>query len=201
MDEYAQQMTDPKVAIPQALAVVAERFDGEKTREQIEAEKAAKPRPDLLPWTAIEMIAERMPKLVKHTTRELVTMAWEDLAWYTKEPSATILAEAAVSIAVAIALIDEVPLEAALPHACMRGGFVMGYGRRKHGRMTWRVPNTDQASAETHSASAARHCIEWLIDETATETGSKLPVLLHAFSQVCIAIDCIRHPAASEAST
>ncbi len=178
-------------------------FDGENTREQIELEKAMKPRADLIPFTAIEEIESALETVDLEEARvvsvgTIVRRAWEDLAAFAKYQNAEVLACAGANLAIAIAKIDCVPLDIALQHAALRAGHVQGYGRRKHGRCTWRVFGTEQSLPETHVASATRHVIEYEIDPDAIEGGSRLPVLLHAFAQDCIAIDCAVDPARPE---
>lgn len=127
---------DPYEEIAEATAAEAlreladaDRFDGECSREQVDAEKALKPRPDLLPARAL-----------------------------------------------------------------LGGGKAMAYGRAKHGRCTWRVPGTEQATVECHAASAFRHLLDFLLDPNAVEAGSKLSVLYHLLAQVSIMIDLHEDP-------
>lgn len=77
-------------------------------------------------------------------------------------------------------------------------GKVMAYGRAKHGYCTWRVAGTKQANPEEHWASACRRLCEYLADEWATEEGSGLPVLLHAMTQCVITMDLLIDPPGSD---
>lgn len=160
-----------------------------KTEQEINAEKLGKPRPDLLPARALTQGARGL----SHFHRQ--PFSTED----TGNASCALY-----FLRVFREVLGETNLRAALVHtsnalggwhqACMAGGRVMGYGFRKHGDCTWRVAGTEQADPQTHIASAERHLLEYLIDPEAREEGSGLPVLEHAFSQLCITLDLVLDP-------
>ena len=137
----------------------------------IDVEKAAKPRPDLLP-------------LAFFVDSDELWMVMRGLLDAVTQPvAAPYIYDAAERLATVIG-----------PHAWLRAGEVMGYGVRKHGRTTWRVVGTAQAEPQTHLASAIRHLLEWRADHDAVEEGSGLPVLWHALAQLAICWDLLQHP-------
>jgi len=148
-----------------------------KSTNEINAEKAAKPRPDLLPARAVNRIYQ--------DSDDVIDDAWTSLLFFREEVGFENLYHAAGVVAHVLG---------GLPQACMAGGHVMGYGFRKHGNCTWRVAGSEQADPQTHIASAERHLLEYLIDPEAREEGSGYPVLWHAFSQLCITIDLVLDP-------
>lgn len=164
-----------------------------KTEQEINAEKAAKPRPDLLPARALQAIDRAMPETDYTSDRDHVLDALRELIAFRESCGVARLAVAAVHVAW---VLGEPECDGAFAFACMAGGRVMGYGFRKHGNCTWRVAGTEQADPQTHVASAERHLLEYLIDPEAREDGSGLPVLEHAFSQLCITIDLVLDPPA-----
>lgn len=150
--------------------------------DMIDAEKAQKPRPDLLPALAVDRLQfANMPERCKNP----VLIAWRCLIFFRLDLDMESLEDALIYTALALG---------GVPQACMAGGRVMGYGFQKHGNCTWRVAGTSQADPQTHIASAERHLIEYLIDQDACEEGSGLPVLEHAFSQLCITYDLVLRP-------
>lgn len=156
---------------------------GTKSQAEIDAEKAGKPRPDLLP-------ARALIKLDAYCSDDSVPDNHEPRAVCRDALLSLRAFRQYVDIDYAIAAMACVADLLGGPYyAAMRGGAVMGYGYRKHGRCTWRVAGTEQADPQTHLASAERHLLEWLIDCNATEEGSGFPVLWHAFSQLAILID------------
>lgn len=147
-----------------------------RTREQIEAEKRTKPRPDLLPVRGVLAICREAP--AGH-------MLFSLLAAQGSDEKVEHLAAAGRAIA------SELGGTAA---ALLKAGEVMGYGFRKHGRCTWRVAGTEQADPQTHYASAVRHVLERIENPDASEEGSGKPVLYHALAQIIIAIDLLENP-------
>ena len=72
-------------------------------------------------------------------------------------------------------------------------GEVMGVGSVKHGPCTWRVAGTEQASAQTHYASAVRHLAEALDGRTEDRDSGRHPGV-HALCQIAILYDLIADP-------
>lgn len=148
-----------------------------KTRAEIDAEKAAKPRPDLLPARELARVAH----LAGHPNAALDRLArFED----TLDPN-----ELAVAIGQLATWAGE-----DLGTFLLNCGAVMGYGFRKHGRCTWRVAGTEQADPQTHYASGVRHVLERMADQDAREEGSGFPVLWHAGYQFLITLDLLVDP-------
>ena len=146
-----------------------------KTREEIDAEKAAKPRPDLLPASALLAIGEgRSPEI------PTVRNAYTRLLKFRHNLDTGQLWGAMLHV---------VAILGGGGAAFLDAGAVMGYGFRKHGKCTWRVAGTQQADPQVHLASAERHLLEHLQDHKATEEGSGMPVLWHALAQLCILYD------------
>jgi len=143
----------------------------------INAEKAGKPRPDLLPAFG----------LLNASTSDDAPDALVNLWIFRRDMNLGALGEAIGIVA------DQL---GGWPAALEAGGRVMAYGYRKHGNCTWRVASTEQADPQTHVASAERHLIEHWADPAATEAGSGLPVLEHAFSQLLILFDLVLDPPA-----
>jgi hypothetical protein len=147
-----------------------------KTTVQINAEKALKPRPDLLPAGALLALGwlEETP----------VTEAYDALLQFRDSPDDVdrlVLAMQYVANVIGTGVL-------------LAGGRVMSYGAHKHGNCTWRVAGSEQADPQTHLASAERHLLEYLGDPAAVEEGSGFPVLWHAFSQICIVYDLVTNP-------
>lgn len=152
-----------------------------KTEQEINAEKAHKSRPDLVPATAtLLLIGAPNPR------DPSIADAHQHLVWFRRNLDREHLARAMLHVNGAIG--------ESTPAALLCAGEVMGYGFRKHGRCTWRVAGTEQADPQTHLASAERHLLEYLADQHAVEEGSGLSVLWHAFSQLCILYDLIVDP-------
>lgn len=155
-----------------------------KTEQEINAEKAAKPRPDLVPAQALLQVLSATDAWRDHGAQN-TDYALMALLLFRQKCSVDFL------VAAGACLVHALGGKAA---AHMAGGRVMGYGFRKHGNCTWRVAGSEQADVQTHIASAERHLIERMENAGAVEEGSGLPVLEHAFSQVCIAIDLMLDP-------
>lgn len=151
-----------------------------KSRAEIEAEKAAKPRPDLLPAREIHRV------LHEAEVDRVVIDVWHWLARFEDTLEPKFLADAVV----VLARWEGVSLGAFL----LGAGEVMGYGFRKHGRCTFRVAGTEQADPQTHYASGVRHLLEKLDNAAAVEEGSRRPVLYHAGAQFLLALDLLVDP-------
>lgn len=167
-----------------------------KTEAEINAEKAAKPRPDLVPAAAVLRVCWcYSPDDDPAPAIEHVIDAWRCVLQFRDTCDPMMLAEAAESVVHALAVDDYITNpDAALPHAMLSAGRVMGYGFRKHGNCTWRVAGSEQADPQTHIASAERHLLEYLVFPGATEEGSGQPVLYHALAQLCITLHLVLDP-------
>lgn len=162
-----------------------------KTEQEINAEKAHKPRPDLVPARALLALFSEPLELVAGEPSARVLDAWHLLVKYRADVHLSDLLQAVAAVVAAIAADGHVRAYAT---AMMAAGQVMGYGARKHGDCTWRVAGTDQANPQSHVASAERHLLEYLADPSACEEGSGLPVLYHALSQLLIVADLVLDP-------
>lgn len=171
-----------------------------RTEAEINAEKAAKPRPDLFPARAALAIRRALPpQSCNRSAYDLVLAADDALRDFVTTHDVRDLALAGALSALAIARADPsmptiLRVEGELACGILRAGEVMGYGLRKHGRCTWRIAGTEQAEPQTHYASAVRHVLEWLVDVNAVEVGSNFPVLWHLLSQIGITIDLLLDP-------
>jgi hypothetical protein len=164
---------------------------------EINAEKAAKPRPDLFPARAALAIRRALPTTDDRTAYELVLAADDSLRDFVMTHDVRDLARAGALVCVAIGRSEctgSLRVESDYAHAILRAGAVMGYGLAKHGRCTWRIAGTEQADPQTHYSSACRHVLEWLVDVNARESGSNFPVLWHLLSQIGITIDLLLDP-------
>lgn len=151
-----------------------------KTEAEINAEKAAKPRPDLLPARELYHLA-RVTQAGSSVCGVLDLLARFE---HTLDPD---WLRAVVGELAAWAGISTAEL-------VLRAGEVMGYGFRKHGRCTWRVAGTEQADPQTHYASGVRHVVERWDNPDAHEEGSGKPVLWHAAAQFILTLDLLMDP-------
>jgi len=163
-----------------------------KSQSEIDAEKAAKPRPDLIPAHVLLGFAQASRAMLSSTSRPdpFFYDAVEDLLAYGQTGDVDHVFSAMASVAVS--------RFASHAEAMLAMGRVMGYGFAKHGVCTWRVAGTQQADTQTHYASALRHLLEDAIDSSAREEGSGLPVIEHALAQLGILADLVISPAAIE---
>ena len=152
-----------------------------KTRAEIEAEKAAKPRPDLLPAAMLACGT---------VTHESISASFASLSRYLKTRDATHLGEASGHILVELVRVGVAPT---IADALMLAGEIMGVGFRKHGPCTWRVAGTEQADPQCHYASLVRHLLEHCAGITADPDSGKHP-LLHAVCQISIMINLLDDP-------
>jgi hypothetical protein len=150
-----------------------------KTEAEINAEKAAKPRPDLLPARELERVANANGDLDASCV----------LRWLAEFEDTLELEHLAKAVTWLAAWADE-PVGEFLLHC----GEVMGYGFRKHGWCTWRVAGTEQADPQTHYASGVRHVLERMADPDKREEGSGKPVLWHAGAQFLITANLLADP-------
>jgi hypothetical protein len=149
--------------------------------EEINKEKAAKNRPDLLPPAVVLNLLEHIES--EHPVLE----AYKALLAFAERPTERYGGLQSALFALAREIGGTL-------QAIDGAGSVMGYGAKKHGNCTWRVAGTEQADPQTHLASAQRHCLEYLLDPDSVEEGSGRPVLWHAFAQVCILINLVVSP-------
>lgn len=176
----------PGVSERAAAAIVAPR-----TTAQIDAEKAAKPRVDLIPATALAAIGAALSReSVAGGTWGLGDVL-ERLAHGARVRSIETLADA--WLLAAVALKQEGDLDVAAGHALLDVGAVMAVGFVKHGPCTWRVAGTSQAEPQTHYACACRHVAEALAGRDA-DPDSGRPPLVHALAQIAILIDLLVDP-------
>lgn len=152
-----------------------------KPRAEIEAEKASKPRPDLLPAAMLAIGA---------ATNKNISNAFAAFADYIATRNS-----AALGVAVGSILVETMAAGVAKTPAAvlMAAGEIMGVGLRKHGPCTWRIAGTEQADPQTHYASAVRHILEHLDGVTVDPDSGKHP-LLHAVCQIAIMINLIDDP-------
>lgn len=156
-----------------------------KTCEEINAEKAAKSRPDLLPALPLLQLSDWDVPSAEHAD---ISGLHTD-AVHVRATNGSVAAFSEL-----IGLLIYIVGDGSYGTALLRAGQVMGYGYRKHGKCTWRVAGTEQADPQTHIASGERHILEWKADPDAVEEGSGLPVLWHALSQYLIAWDLLLDP-------
>lgn len=150
----------------------------QKTEEEINAEKALKSRPDLVPGEAFLTCNFYGNQRIQANIFDI---------FGPQGPSKG-------SCGVLYRYCKNLVLPGGLHDALLLLGKVMAYGREKHGYCTWRIAGTEQATPETHWASACRHVCEYLANRDATEEGSGLPVLLHAMTQCVITMDLLLDP-------
>ena len=147
-----------------------------KPRHEIEAEKSAKPRPDLLPARALGMALRSHPAICD---------AFASFATFKKTRSLAVLGDALNRV------LDEIGTMHGT--ALLAAGEIMGVGLRKHGPCTWRIAGTEQADPQTHYASAVRHMLEHCAGITQDPDSGKHP-LLHAVCQIAIMINLLDDP-------
>lgn len=151
-----------------------------KTQAEIEAEKANKPRPDLLPARALGMVVHGF----KHAR------IFDDIADYFRSKDVDDLGPVFGSILDECVTVGLAPTRAAV---LMLAGEIMGVGLRKHGPCTWRVAGTEQADPQCHYASLMRHLLEHAAGIKADPDSGKHP-LLHAVCQIAIMINLLDDP-------
>jgi hypothetical protein len=149
-----------------------------KTRAEIEAEKAAKPRPDLLPARSLSMVVHGVGEVFALLGDYFKTGHVDDLG-----PVFGAVLDELVRIEVAKSRADAVLL----------AGEIMGVGFRKHGPCTWRVAGTEQADPQCHYASLVRHLLEHAAGLVSDPDSGKHP-LLHAVCQIAIMINLLDDP-------
>lgn len=159
-----------------------------KTRAEIEAEKATKPRPDLIPATALAAIGCALERAIEG---DYAGGPLELLARGAHARDIDTLADA--WLAAAIMLSPGASFTVAVGKALLVAGEVMGMGLIKHGPCTWRVAGTEQAEAQCHYASAVRHLAERLAGLEADRDSGRDP-LVHLLCQVPILIDLLADP-------
>lgn len=157
-----------------------------KTEQEINAEKALKSRPDLVPGGAFLRCITSRPQ----------SNSWGGSIYAIFGPQGPSIERCA---ALFLWCKSRQSFQK-LPETVTELGKVMAYGRNKHGHCTWRIAGTEQAEPETHWASACRHVCEYLADLEAVEEGSGLPVLLHAMTQCVITMDLLLDPPTSNPS-
>lgn len=166
-----------------------------KSRAEIEAEKAAKPRPDLVSAIALSEIALAARDITDESpTRDsvdLVFLAMAELADGARLREPRPLARAWVYAA--FALNSDETIAVAVGRALLVAGEVMAVGLRKHGRCTWRVAGTEQADPQCHYASACRHLAESLAGLEADKDSGRPPAV-HLLTQIPILIDLLVDP-------
>lgn len=148
-----------------------------KTEQEINAEKALKPRPDLIPGLALQQCLSAKG------------VDWGQRVTQVLGPEGPNAERCQMLYQWSQARVNADPWANLIPM-----GQVMAYGYHKHGHATWRHAGTEQADPETHWASACRHLCEYLADRHATESGSGLPVLWHAMVQCVITMDLLLDP-------
>lgn len=151
-----------------------------KSRAEIEVEKAAKPRPDLLPPLALAMAL--------HNVR--IADALSDVADFLKSRATNNLGAALRRI---LDELIECGVAGSRADAIMQAGEIMGVGLRKHGPCTWRIAGTEQADPQTHYASLVRHLLEYEAGVRTDPDSGKHP-LLHAVCQISIMINLLDDP-------
>lgn len=166
----------PSDGWPDRPAAVLDRI---KTRAEIEAEKAAKPRPDLLP-----------PRALSYVTPGRISCAFMSLAEYLCSRDLELIGAVLDDILSELVAVGVAPTQ---PDALMLAGEIMGVGFRKHGPCTWRVAGTEQADPQCHYASLVRHLLEHCAGITADPDSGKHP-LLHAVCQISIMINLLDDP-------
>lgn len=166
-----------------------------KSRIEIEAEKAGKPRVDLIPAIALAEImdaardiADECPSREPH---ELLFLAASELAYGASVRQPRPLARAWVFVALSMHPNETVAI--AVGRGLLAAGKVMALGLIKHGKCTWRVAGTEQASPQCHYASACRHMAEALAGLEA-DPDSGRPPAVHILTQIPILIDLLVDP-------
>ena len=149
-----------------------------KSRTEIEAEKAAKPRPDLLPPLALGMAVNMLPGVFYGIAEFLKDRDTASLTLPLRR-----LLDEIVDRGIAVSRAD----------ALMKAGEIMGVGFRKHGPCTWRIAGTEQADPQTHYASFVRHLLEYEGGVTTDPDSGRHP-LLHAVCQLAIMINLLDDP-------
>lgn len=146
---------------------------------EVNAEKARKSRPDLIPATALRMLSF-------NPGSGDISVAY---TWVTGPdlPDPYMVAGCLDQINSRLGFTNMGAFALAV-------GKVMAYGRAKHGHCTWRIPGTEQADPRCHLASLCRHLCEYMEDPDAVEEGSGYPVLLHAATQALIVLDLMFDP-------
>lgn len=146
---------------------------------QVNQEKAAKSRPDLIPGHVLRMI--RFGTCYLTLEKVATFLCGPELPCY-------------LDVLNAIDVICKEEAIANLGDFMLTVGKVQGYGFTKHGHCSWRIPDTEQADPRTHVASMVRHLAEYQQDVDEKEEGSGFPVLWHALAQGCITLDLMLNP-------
>ena len=166
----------PSDGWPDRPAAVLDRAKT-RTQAEIEAEKAAKPRPDLLPAKALSMVVHG------HGVFALLGDYFK-----TKEPD-----DLGPVLGAILDECIEADIAKTRAEVLLLVGEIMGVGLRKHGPCTWRVAGTEQADPQTHYASAVRHMLEHCAGIKADPDSGRHP-LLHAVCQIAIMINLLDDP-------
>lgn len=177
MDYFDNRPSASTVTHPRDREILG--IDRPRTRDEIEAEKAAKPRPDLLPPLALAMVLSQFCSTV-----------FGRLALFLKSRDLAELGYASVRI------LDELCMRGVAKSradAIMQAGEIMGVGLRKHGPCTWRIAGTEQADPQCHYASLVRHLLEYEDGVTQDPDSGRHP-LLHAVCQISIMINLLDDP-------
>lgn len=162
-----------------------------KSMESINAEKASKPRPDLLPLSFVAQLIGPPPG--GHAGIQFAMIACCE---FLRSKNTIKLIEAARALASAYfhastARFDSSDSSAA--EVLLDVGEIMATGWRKHGPCTWRVAGTEQADPQTHFAGAIRHMLEAAAGRAVDPDSGKDP-LLHAICQLAITYDLVTDP-------
>lgn len=149
--------------------------------KEVAEEKAAKPRPDLLPGRALSFVQQvKECQGNRLGVWEVETLAGPHLPY---------------SVEIACVFNDiVVHMGCGYAQALLNIGECMGYGFRKHGMCTWRIADGGQDCPRTHFASLVRHVLEYRANPAAKEEGSGFPVLWHAACQALITLDLMLDP-------
>lgn len=163
-----------------------------QTMEQINAEKRAKARPDLIPAEVLEGFFNALTELVDERG------GTEPEDYDDMDPTFPLLSFAQTGdvefVYRAMAETAGRRIARGQGSHALAMGRVLAYGLAKHGVCTWRVAGTEQADPQTHYASALRHMLEDFADSDAVEEGSGFPVLDHALTQLAILADLTVNP-------
>ena len=162
-----------------------------KSMESINAEKASKPRPDLLPLSFVAQLVTPPPG--GHAGIQFALIACCE---FLRSKNTIKLIDAARYLAVAYFHENTACLNTSAASAAevlLAVGEIMAMGWRKHGPCTWRVAGTEQADPQTHFAGAIRHMLEAAAGRAVDPDSGKDP-LLHAICQLAITYDLVTDP-------
>ena len=157
-----------------------------KSMESINAEKASKPRPDLLPLSFVAQLIAPTPG--GHAGIQVAMIECGEFL-RSKNPLKLINAASAL----AAAYVHSNDASASKAETLIEVGEIMAMGWRKHGPCTWRVAGTEQADPQTHFAGAIRHMLEAAAGRAVDPDSGKDP-LLHAICQLAITYDLVTDP-------